>query len=64
MLLVVVIVVAIIVIIIATTIVIITEQKYKELETEVLKELGFSNWGIISYLMICNCKKSSDIGKI
>ena len=28
---------------------IVTEQKYKELETEVLKELGFSNWNIIPY---------------
>lgn len=31
------------------TVLIITEQKYKKLETEVLKELGFSNWNIISY---------------
>ncbi len=40
-------VVAIIVIIIIVKI--ITEQKYKKLETEVLQELGFSNWNIISY---------------
>ena len=40
-------VVVIIVFIIAVKI--ITEQKYKQLETEVLKELGFSNWNIISY---------------
>ena len=39
--------VVIIVFIIAVKI--ITEQKYKQLETEVLKELGFSNWNIISY---------------
>lgn len=40
-------VIAIIVIII--TVKIVTEQKYKQLEAEVLKELGFSNWNIISY---------------
>ena len=40
-------VVSIIVIIIIVKI--ITEQKYKKLETEVLQELGFSNWNIISY---------------
>ena len=40
-------VVAIIVIIIIVKI--ITEQKYKKLDTEVLQELGFSNWNIISY---------------
>lgn len=39
--------VAIIVFII--TVKIITEQKYKKLETEVLKDLGFPNWNIISY---------------
>lgn len=38
---------AIIVLIIA--VLVITEQKYKKLETEVLTELGFSNWNIISY---------------
>lgn len=38
---------AIIVTIIAAKI--ITEQKYKKLEAEVLRELGFSNWDIISY---------------
>ena len=40
-------VIAIIVIII--TVKIITEQKYKQMEAEALKELGFSNWNIISY---------------
>ena len=30
-------------------VIIIAEQKYKKLETEVLKELGFENWNIISY---------------
>lgn len=40
-------VVAIIVIIIIVKI--ITEQKYKKLETEVLQELGFSDWNTISY---------------
>ena len=28
---------------------IIMEQKYKQLETEVLKELGYPNWNVISY---------------
>ena len=27
----------------------INEKKYRELETEVLKKLGFSNWNIVSY---------------
>lgn len=40
-------VIAIIVTIIIVTITI--EQSYKKLEAEVLKELGFSNWNIISY---------------
>lgn len=40
--------IAIIVIII--TVIIIIEQKYKKLETEVLQELGFSNWNVISYV--------------
>lgn len=40
-------VVAIVVIIIMVKI--ITEEKYKKLEDEVLKDLGFSNWNIISY---------------
>lgn len=39
--------VAIIVTIIAVKIII--EQNYKKLEAEVLRELGFSNWNIISY---------------
>ena len=29
---------------------IVSKQKYKKLETEVLKKLGFSNWNIVSYL--------------
>ena len=29
---------------------IITGQKYKKLETEVLSELGFLNWEMISYI--------------
>ncbi len=41
-------VVAIIVTIITAKI--IAEQKYKKLETEVLRELGFSSWDIISYV--------------
>ena len=28
---------------------IIMEQKYKQLETEILKELGYPNWNVISY---------------
>lgn len=40
--------IAIIVIIIM--VIIIIEQKYKKLETEVLQELGFSNWNVISYV--------------
>ena len=27
-----------------------SEQKYKKLESEVLNELGFSDWQIISYI--------------
>ena len=27
----------------------INEKKYRELETEVLKKLGFSNWNVVSY---------------
>lgn len=38
-----------IIIIIIVAVSIILEQKYKQLEKEVLKELGFSNWNIISY---------------
>lgn len=38
-----------VVIIIIVAVSIITEQKYKQLETEVLKELEFPNWNIISY---------------
>ena len=30
-------------------VIIITEKNYKELETKVLKELGFSNWNMIAY---------------
>jgi len=40
---------ALAIIVFIITVIIITEQKYKKLETEVLKELGFSNWNIISY---------------
>ena len=40
---------ALVIIVFIITVIIITEQKYKKLETEVLKELGFSNWNIISY---------------
>lgn len=40
-------VVVIIILIVAVSIIL--EQKYKQLETEVLKELGFPNWNIISY---------------
>ena len=40
---------AVAIIVFIITVIIITEQKYKKLETEVLKELGFSNWNIISY---------------
>ena len=42
------IVIAIIVIIAATKS--INEKKYRELEAEVLKKLGFSNWNIVSYI--------------
>lgn len=45
MLIIIVIIIAIIVIVVK----IVTEKKYKELEAEVLRELGFSNWNIISY---------------
>lgn len=38
-----------IIIIIIVAVSIILEQKYKQLEKEVLKELGFPNWNIISY---------------
>ena len=38
-----------IIIILIVAVSIILEQKYKQLETEVLKELGFPNWNIISY---------------
>ena len=38
-----------VIIIIIVAVSIILEQKYKQLEKEVLKELGFSNWNIISY---------------
>lgn len=40
--------IAIIVIIIMAVIII--EQKYRKLETEVLQELGLSNWKVISYV--------------
>ena len=40
---------ALAIIVFIITVLIITEQKYKKLETEVLKELGFENWNIISY---------------
>ena len=40
---------ALAIIVLIITVLIITEQKYKKLETEVLTELGFSNWNIISY---------------
>ena len=36
-------------IIIIIVVKIIMEQKYKQLETEVLKELGYPNWNIIPY---------------
>ncbi len=42
------IIIAIIVIIAATKS--INEKKYRELEAEVLKKLGFSNWNIVSYI--------------
>lgn len=38
-----------VIIILIVAVSIILEQKYKQLETEVLKELGFPNWNIISY---------------
>ncbi len=38
-----------VIIIIIVAVSIILEQKYKQLEKEVLKELGFPNWNIISY---------------
>lgn len=38
-----------IIMIVIVTIIIIRAQKYKELESEVLRELGFLNWNIISY---------------
>ena len=38
-----------IIIILIVAVSIILEQKYKQLEKEVLKELGFPNWNIISY---------------
>lgn len=38
-----------VIIILIVAVSIILEQKYKQLEKEVLKELGFSNWNIISY---------------
>lgn len=37
------------VIILIIIITIYNKKKYKELETEVLKKLGFSSWNIISY---------------
>ena len=37
------------VIIVIITVKSINEKKYRELETEVLKKLGFSNWNIVSY---------------
>ena len=39
-----------VVIIAIITFQIVSKQKYKKLETEVLKKLGFSNWNIVSYL--------------
>ena len=42
------IVIAIIVIIAVTKS--INEKKYRELEAEVLKKLGFSSWNIVSYI--------------
>ena len=38
-----------VIIILIVAVSIILEQKYKQLEKEVLKELGFPNWNIISY---------------
>lgn len=40
----------IVIIVIIIAVITITEKKYKELETEVLKKLGFSSWNIISYI--------------
>lgn len=40
---------AIAIIIFLIIVLIVMEQKYKKMETEVLKELGFSNWNIIPY---------------
>ena len=37
------------VIIVIVTVISINEKKYRELETEVLKKLGFSNWNVVSY---------------
>ena len=37
------------VVIVIVTVKSINEKKYRELETEVLKELGFPNWNVVSY---------------
>ena len=41
---------AIAIIVILTTFLIILEQKFKKMETEVLRELGFKNWNVIPYI--------------
>lgn len=37
------------VIIVIVTVITINEKKYRELESEVLKKLGFTNWDVVSY---------------
>ena len=50
--------IATILIIAAIIIIIKTDQMYKELESEVLRTLGLSNWNIISYIDECITVKS------
>ena len=50
--------IATILIIVAIIIIIKTDQMYKELESEVLRTLGLSNWNIISYIDECITVKS------
>ena len=50
--------VILVVIIVIVTVKSMNDKKYRELESEVLKKLGFRNWDVVSYYDKCVTVKS------